>query len=201
MESISSLIINSLMAPLVLGGAAVLWRYLEKKTDLRLKELEKKINENDVKTKKDVGTIYNVISALLSAMQASRVYIIQPHPLDKNEFLSVVYEVTDMGIMPIKGQLVDYPAENMPVFVGEISQRDFLYYKSTNMLKGKRSRAFFSNVGTESLIIKHLSDDKSDWIGSIVVDYMHETNVAPDYSKALLQDAADKIQFILPPVK
>ena len=82
-----------------------------------------------------------------------------------------------------------------------ISQRDFLYYKSTNMLKGKRSRAFFSNVGTESLIIKHLSDDKSDWIGSIVVDYMHETNVAPDYSKALLQDAADKIQFILPPVK
>lgn len=201
MESISSLIINSLMAPLVLGGAAVLWRYLEKKTDLRLKELEKKINEQDNKTKKDVGTIYNVISALLSAMQASRVYIIQPHPLDKNEFLSVVYEVTDMGIMPIKGQLVDYPAENMPVFVGEISQRDFLYYKSTNMLKGKRSRAFFSNVGTESLIIKHLSDDKSDWIGSIVVDYMHETNVAPDYSKALLQDAADKIQFILPPVK
>ena len=201
MESISSLIINSLMAPLVLGGAAVLWRYLEKKTDLRLKELEKKINEQDNNTKKDVGTIYNVISALLSAMQASRVYIIQPHPLDKNEFLSVVYEVTDMGIMPIKGQLVDYPAENMPVFVGEISQRDFLYYKSTNMLKGKRSRAFFSNVGTESLIIKHLSDDKSDWIGSIVVDYMHETNVAPDYSKALLQDAADKIQFILPPVK
>lgn len=201
MESISSLIINSLMAPLVLGGAAVLWRYLEKKTDLRLKELEKKINENDVKTKKDVGTIYNVISALLSAMQASRVYIIQPHPLDKNEFISVIYEVTDMGIMPIKGQLVDCPAENMPVFVGEISQRDFLYYKSTNMLKGKRSRAFFSNVGTESLIIKHLSDDKSDWIGSIVVDYMHETNVAPDYSKALLQDAADKIQFILPPVK
>lgn len=189
------------MAPLLLGGAAVLWRYLEKKTDLRLKELEKKINENDVKTKKDVGTIYNVISALLSAMQASRVYIIQPHPLDKNEFISVVYEVTDMGIMPIKGQLVDYPAENMPVFVGEISQRDFLYYKSTNMLKGKRSRAFFSNVGTESLIIKHLSDDKSDWIGSIVVDYMHETNVAPDYSKALLQDAADKIQFILPAVK
>lgn len=201
MESISSLIINSLMAPLVLGGAAVLWRYLEKKTDLRLKELEKKINENDNKTKKDVGTIYNVISALLSAMQASRVYIIQPHPLDKNEFISIVYEVTDMGIMPIKGQLVDYPAENMPVFIGEISQRDFLYYKSTNMLKGKRSRAFFSNVGTESLIIKHLSDDKSDWIGSIVVDYMHETNVAPDYSKALLQDAADKIQFILPPVK
>lgn len=201
MESISSLIINSLMAPLVLGGAAVLWRYLEKKTDLRLKELEKKINEQDNKTKKDVGTIYNVISALLSAMQASRVYIIQPHPLDKNEFISVIYEVTDMGIMPIKGQLVDYPAENMPVFVGEISQRDFLYYKSTNMLKGKRSRAFFSNVGTESLIIKHLSDDKSDWIGSIVVDYMHETNVAPDYSKALLQDAADKIQFILPPVK
>ena len=201
MESISSLIINSLMAPLLLGGAAVLWRYLEKKMDLRLKELEKKINEQDNKTKKDVGTIYNVISALLSAMQASRVYIIQPHPLDKNEFISVIYEVTDMGIMPIKGQLVDYPAENMPVFVGEISQRDFLYYKSTNMLKGKRSRAFFSNVGTESLIIKHLSDDKSDWIGSIVVDYMHETNVAPDYSKALLQDAADKIQFILPPVK
>ena len=196
MEAVYNTIITAILVPVV----ALLLKLVEKKFNLKLKQLEKKISENDSKTKKDVGTIYNIISALLSTMRASRVYIIQPHPLDKNEFLSVVYEVTDMGIMPIKGQLVDFPAENMPVFVGEISQRDFLYYKNISMLKGKRSRAFFANVGAESLIIKHLSDDQNDWIGSLVVDFMNETTVAPDYAKNVLQDAADKIQFILPPV-
>lgn len=200
MENIVTNLTNVLIAPLVLGLAAVLWKYIEKRLNMQLDQLGKKINERSEKTKKDVGTIYNVIAALLSAFNASRVYIIQPHPLGKNEYISVVYEVTDMGVTPIREQLIDYPASNMPVFVGEICQRDFLYYKNINMLKGKRSRAFFANAGSESLIIRHLEDDKNDWIGSLVIDFMSETTVAPDYAKKELQDAADKIQFILPPV-
>lgn len=201
MDNFWSLVITSLVSPLALGLAGVMWKFLEKRLNLRINEVERKLNEGLSKSKRDIGTIYNVIAALLSNFHASRVYIIQPHPLGKNEFISVCYEVSDMGVLPIKGQLVDYPAENMPYFVGEISQRDFLFYKSISMLKGKRSRAFFANIGTDSLIIKHLEDDKNDWVGSLVVDFMEPTDITPDYAKNILQEAADKIQFILPPVE
>ena len=33
------------------------------------------------------------------------------------------------------------------------------------------------NAGTETLVIKRLSDDRHDWIGSIVVDYAQPTNI------------------------
>lgn len=201
MDNIWSLVITSLVSPLALGLAGVMWKFLEKRLNLRINELESKFNDNNAKTKKDVGAIYNVIAALLSNLQASRVYIMQPHPLGKNEYISVIFEVTDMGVMPIKDKLIDFPAANMPCFVGDISQRDFLFYKNISLLKGERSRAFFTNTGSESLIVKRLRDDKNDWIGSIIVDCMEETQMAPDYAKNILRAAADKIQFILPPVE
>lgn len=200
METIYLAIISSILAPILVAGFKIVWNFLDKKFTLKINAIEKKIDDRNTRIKKDVGTIYNIISAVLSTLKSSRVYIIQPHPLGKNEFISVVYEVTDMGVQPIKDKLVDFPAANMPCFVGDISSRDFLYFKSISMMKGKRSRAFFANAGSDSLIIKKLEDDQHDWVGSLVVDFMGETNIAPDYAKSVLQDAADKIQFILPAV-
>ena len=39
------------------------------------------------------------------------------------------------------------------------------------------------NAGTETLVIKRLSDDRHDWIGSIVVDYAQPTNIELPYVK------------------
>lgn len=197
METVYNTLITAILVPII----ALLLKLIEKKFNFKLSQLENKFNDKNAKTKKDVGAIYNVIAALLSNLQASRVYIMQPHPLGKNEYISVIFEVTDMGVMPIKDKLIDFPAANMPCFVGDISQRDFLFYKNINLLKGERSRAFFTNTGSESIIVKRLKDDKNDWIGSIIVDCMEETQMAPDYAKNILRAAADKIQFILPPVE
>ena len=37
-------IITALIAPLTLGGAAILWKHLEKKSSLRIREFETKVN-------------------------------------------------------------------------------------------------------------------------------------------------------------
>ena len=200
MNDTIQVIVTSLVAPLVLGGAAILWKFLDRKNEIRIKLLENKVNKQNSQTKKDIGNIYNTISILLANLHADRVYVIQPHPIGKNQYISIQYEVTDMGVMPVKERMSRYPVTNIPVFFGEISQRDFLYYKDISSMKGMRSRANFANLGTQSLIIKHLADDKNEWVGSLVADYLNFTEVNPDYARTEMSAAADRIQFILPPV-
>lgn len=194
-------IITALIAPLTLGGAAILWKHLEKKSSLRLRELEAKVNESKTKQKRDYGTIYNVMTILLANMKADRCYIIQPHPLKKTQFISVVFEIDEMGILAVKERITDYPVDNIPVFYGEISTRDFIYYKDIVDMKGKRARANFAALGTESLFIKQMTDEQDTWVGSLVIDYLEEARVAPDYARTEMGLAADKIQYILPPIE
>lgn len=201
MDEIIKTIITVLVAPLTLGGAAILWKYLEKKSNLRIAELERKVNSSRTQQKRDYGTIYNVLTILMATMKADRCYIIQPHPLKKTQFVSVVFEIDEMGILSIKDRMTDYPVENIPVFYGEISTRDFLFYDSINKMKGKRARANFAAIGTESLYIKQLTDEEDLWVGSLVIDYLESPRVAPDYARAEMSAAADKIQYILPPIE
>lgn len=200
MDEIIKTIITVLVAPLTLGGAAILWKYLEKKSNLRIAELERKVNSSRTQQKRDYGTIYNVLTILMSTMKADRCYIIQPHPLKKAQYISVVFEIDEMGILSIKERLTDYPVGNIPVFYGEISTRDFLFYDSINKMKGKRARANFAAIGTESLYIKQLTKEDT-WVGSLVIDYLEPPRVAPDYARGEMSAAADKIQYILPPIE
>mgnify|MGYP001776410045 CR=1 FL=1 len=200
MDEIIKTIITVLVAPLTLGGAAILWKYLEKKSNLRIAELERKVNSSRTQQKRDYGTIYNVLTILMATMKADRCYIIQPHPLKKAQYISVVFEIDEMGILSIKERLTDYPVGNIPVFYGDISTRDFLFYDSINKMKGKRARANFAAIGTESLYIKQLTKEDT-WVGSLVIDYLEPPRVAPDYARGEMSAAADKIQYILPPIE
>lgn len=191
-------LITALIAPVTLGGVAILWKYLEKRSDLRIKSLEKRMDRTDVEYKRNIGTIYNVLSVLQANMKASRVYIIQPHPLKHHQYISVAYEVDDIGVMAARGHIQQYPIDRVPEFVGELSQRDFIFWKDIHDVRGQRAIANFINIGTESLFIKQLSDDRNDWVGSLVVDYLHITTISPDYARSQMQDAAEKIQFIIP---
>lgn len=193
-------LITALIAPVTIAGAAVLWKFLEKKLNLRIKELEKQMDSRDSDNKRNIGTIYNALSVLLANMKASRVYIIQPHPLKHHQYISVAFEVDDIGVMPAKSRIQKYPIDQVPEFVGELSSRDFIFWKDPGQMKGIRAKANFINIGTESLFIKHLADDKNDWVGSLVVDYLQTTTISPDYARSEMASVADKIQFIIPEI-
>ena len=53
----------------------------------------------------------------------------------------------------------------------------FHFWPSADQIKDNHARAIMRNAGTETLVIKRLSDDRHDWIGSIVVDYAQPTNI------------------------
>lgn len=170
-----------------------------KMTDLKIEKWKK---EEELKSKKrngNVSKIYGVLWYLLHDLQADRVYIIQPHPLDNNAFISISFEVRRNGVVEMKNIISKMPMSDLAYFCSELAQKDILMYKDVSQdIKDKRAKALFSTNGSRSTVIKRLNDDKFDWLGSLVCDFTTPHTNNPDYLRKQLIEAASNIQYILP---
>lgn len=149
------------------------------------------------KEKNDSHNVYGEIWALLHTLQASRVYIIQPHPVTHAAFISVIYESRDSGITPMRDVFHELPVGDVAGFVTELRTRDFVYWHTLDDIKDDRARALLHNAGANTMVIKRLMDG-DDWVGSLVIDFAQPCEVAIPYTKGLMAEAANSIQYILP---
>lgn len=149
------------------------------------------------KEKNDSHNIYGEIWALLHTLQASRVYIIQPHPLTHVALISVAYESRDSGTTPMRDVFHELPVGDVAGFVTKLRTRDFIYWHTIDDVKDDRARALLHNAGTATMVIKRLIDG-DDWVGSLVIDFAQPCEVAIPYTKGLMAEAANSIQYILP---
>lgn len=173
-----------------------------KYTDLKIEKWKTEEESRNAKRSSDMSKIYGVLWQLLHYLQADRVYIVQPHPLTNNLFLSVSVEVTRNGVSGMKEVVQSLPMSNVAAFSAELSQRDFLFYKDVEEeVKDKRARSLLTTNGCCSAIIKRLADDQHDWIGSVFCEFTRETDLKPDYARKELGDAANNIQYILPELR
>lgn len=173
-----------------------------KKTDAKLEHWKAEEEKKNEKKSENIAKIYGVLWQLLHNLQADRVYIVQPHPLTNNLFLSISVEVKRNGVSGMKDCVQDLPMSDVAVFASELSQRDFLFYKDIDdEVKDKKARAMLSNNGSFSAIVKRLTDDEYDWIGSIFCEFTRETDIQPVYARKELGDAANNVQYILPEYK
>lgn len=174
----------------------------DKMTDLKIERYRKE-EEQKIKVRSDnTGAIYGVLWHVLHELQADRVYIVQPHPLSNNHFVSVSIEVKRNGINSIKPSIQNLEISNVALFVSELSSRDYLHYRDVaSEVRDKRARAILSMNGAASSVIRRLSDDQYDWIGSIICEFNDTMTADPIFCKKTLEDAADKIQYILPEMR
>lgn len=173
-----------------------------KLTDIKIERWKREESTRNAKRSSDISKIYGVLWQLLHYLQADRVYIVQPHPLTNNLFLSISVEVTRNGVSRMKEVVRDLPMSNVAAFTAELSQRDFLFYKDVEEeVRDKRARSLLTTNGCCSAIIKRLADDRHDWIGSVFCEFTRETSLKPDYARKELADAANNIQYILPEFK
>lgn len=172
-------------------------------TEVRLKAKQKEA-ELELQSKRRneyVSQIYGQIWQLLHNLHADRVYIIQPHPLTNNEFLSISLEVRRTGIASMKPRIQRLPMSDVANFSAELSTRDFIYYKHiAENVRDKRARALLLNSGAHSAIIRRLTTAEKGWVGNIFCEFNHTTDIAPEYAKGLLEAAGEQIQYILPPI-
>ena len=190
-----------------IGGVYAIWtKYNQdaknKKTEY---EIEKLRNEDKIKNKRRSDNAMLVFGELWNVLYnsgASRVYIVQPHPLGHEEMLTVYFEVKRRGIEPMRPHIQQLRIAEVANFASGLVKNVFLYITNIDeQVEDRYARSIISSHGTTNAIIKRLSDNRHDWVGSIFCEFTQPMTISEEDAKELLHNAATNIQYILPEIK
>lgn len=190
-----------------LGGIIIAWfgynQYTKnKKTDYEIEKLRTEDKVTNRRRSDNAMIIFGALWELLYAIKADRVYIVQPHPLGNEEMLSIYFEVKRRWAEPMKPHIQRMRIAEVAKFASELVHNLFMYIKNVNEdVKDRYAQSIFASCGTTSVIVKRLSDNKHDWVGSIVCEYTDPMEISEEESKELLHKAATNIQYILPEIR
>lgn len=198
--------------PQILSGIAsilALWftynQYTKNKiTDYKIEKWKQEEHSNNVKQAGNIATIYGELWELLYFLKADRVYLIQPHPLYKEMYISATLEVKQYGVSSVRDSLCDIKIESVASFVSDLANSEYKFIKGieTSELDDKIKSIMTSN-GCHSVALRRLSDEKNNWIGTIVIGYIHNFNNDMDIEliEKMSRSSALAIQYILPEFK
>lgn len=185
---------------IVLGWFQYNQQTKNKETDARLAQREKEDKEKRNADKRAASAIYRELWPLLSQFEGVlRVYVVQPHPLDRAKYISVVYEVVSEGMVSILPIVRKMPIGSIMDFVSELEGKDFIYWQSQGDVKAGRARSIMHQLGTDKMVAVRMMNE-GIWQGSVVIDF---DNVEIDIEavKAKLYDVRSNIKYILPEIE
>lgn len=190
-----------------IGGVYSIWtKYNQdaknKKTDY---ELEKLRNEDKIKNKRRSDNAMLVFGELWNVLYntgASRVYIVQPHPLGHEEMLTIYFEVKRKGVEPMRPHIQQLRIAEVANFASSLVRNVFMYITDPEeQVDDRYARSIISSHGCCNAIIKRLSDNRHDWVGSIFCEFTTPMSISEEDAKEILHTAATNIQYILPEIK
>jgi hypothetical protein len=185
---------------IVLGWFQYNQQTKNKETDARLAQREKEDKEKRNADKRAASAIYRELWPLLSQFEGVlRVYVVQPHPLDRAKYISVVYEVVSEGMVSILPIVRKMPIGSIMDFVGELEGKEFIYWQSQGDVKAGRARSIMHQLGTDKMVAVRMMNE-GIWQGNVVIDF---DNVEIDIEavKAKLYDVRSNIKYILPEIE
>lgn len=171
-----------------------------KETDDRLKRREEEDKEKRNADKVASQNIYRELWSLLHKLDgALRVYIVQPHPLDRAKFISIQYEVLSEGMVSIMPLIHRMPISNLPGFVVELESNEFLFWHSQSEVKDGRARSIMHQIGTDQMVAVRMKDGEV-WKGNIVVDFDADA-IDAEVVQSKLMEAKTVIKYMLPEIE
>lgn len=174
----------------------------DEKTKMDIEDHKRKIAQKEHKSSECRAKVYGKLWHLLEDLGAERVYIVQPHPLTTNEYLSISMEVKGDGVSPMSPVIQNMPMSEVASFASELATRDFMLFKDIESeVKDTKAKAILTTNGSRMAVIKKLSDYDHKWIGNIFVEYTHGGELQPVELRKHLCEAADYIQHILPELR
>ena len=185
---------------IVLGWFQYNQQTKNKETDARLARREQEDKEKRNADKRAASAIYRELWPLLSKFEGVlRVYIVQPHPLDRAKYISVVYEVVSEGMVSILPIVRKMPIGSIMDFVNELESKDFVYWSKQADVKAGRVRSIMHQLGTDKMIAVRMISD-GVWQGNVVIDF---DNVEIDIEavKVKLCEVRSNIQYMLPEIE
>lgn len=173
-----------------------------KMTEYKIEKWKKEEEAKSSKHAEKIAKIYGELWRLLHELGCDRVYIIQPHPLVDNVYVSITIEVRRNGVVSMKQEINRMEMCDIALFCSKLATNDFMFYKDiAEEMRDKKAKSILSSNGAQSVIIKRLGDDKYEWIGSLVCDFAKKTELSPDFIKGEMMQTACNIQYMLPEYK
>lgn len=177
----------------------------DKLTDYKIEKLKEDDKKQQVANAGNIATIFGELWELLYFLKADRVYIIQPHPLYKQMYISATLEVKNYGVSSAKNALNNVKIESLPKFVQQLTKEDLIFIEDTEVAHVEtKVKSIMVGNGCKSIFIKRLVDENNNWVGSIVLGYLRsfkDYGVDKKMVERMTRTSAMSIQYILPELK
>lgn len=179
-----------------------------KLTDAKIKQIE----DNAIKEKLEQSRererrrdnaviVYGELWQALFSMGADRVYIIQPHPLGREEMLSIRFEVKRREMVSMVPEVQKLKISEVANFSSKMVKNLFMYITDIEkQVDDKYARAIISSLGCQQAVIKRLSDNSHDWVGSIFCEFTKPMKISEEDAREIMHKAATNIQYIIPEI-
>ena len=168
-------------------------------------KLEKWKSEDKVSNKRRTDNsmiVYGELWDLLYELKADRVYIIQPFPLGHEETLTIYFEVKRRWAEAMRPHIQKMKISDVAKFSSDLAKNLFIYIKDIDaQVEDRYAQSILSSCGTKSAIIKRLSDNSHDWVGSIVCEFVNDMQISEEEAREKLHSKATTIQYILPEIR
>ena len=170
-----------------------------KMTDFKIEQYKQEQEAKNKRRNDNSAIVYDVLRDVLHDLNADRVYIVQPHPLGNESMLSIYFEVKRKGIEGMRTHVQDLRISEVTKFSSAMARNLFMYITDIEgQIHDRYAQALLSSYGTQAAIVKRLSDNTHDWVGSIFCEFTHPMTVKEDEARDILHTAATNIQYILP---
>lgn len=173
-----------------------------KKTDAKIKQIEEQDKVKNKIRADNSMVIFGVLWDVLYKIGADRVYIVQPHPLGREEMLSIYFEVKSSGVAGMKDRIQNLRISDIGTFSADMAQNTFMIIHDVESeVSNKYAQSLMASSGSENVIVKRLANNDYKWIGSIFCEFLEPTEINEELAKKTLYEAALKVQYILPEFK
>lgn len=190
-----------------MGTIAAAWfaynQYTKNKlTDLKIEQFKKDEEAKSLRRADNSSLVFGELWNILHELNADRVYIVQPHPLGNESFMSIFYEVKRKGVEPMKPHVQNLHIADVAKFASDLVKNLFMYITDIDQQVGdKYAKSILSSYGCQAAIIKRMNDNRYDWVGSIFCEFTHPIDINEEDAKKIMHNAAMNIQYLLPEYK
>ncbi len=173
-----------------------------KLTDLKIEKFRQDEEIKSIRRADNSSIVYGELWNILHELDADRVYIIQPHPLENESLLSIYYEVKRKGVEPMKPHVQNLRIADVAKFSSDMVKKLFMYITDIDtQVQDKYAKSILSSYGCEAAVVKRLNDNKHDWVGSIFCEFTRPIHVSEDEAREIMHRCAMNIQYLLPEYK
>lgn len=113
--------------------------------------------------------------------------------------ISIYFESKRKGVESMKPRIQNLKMGDVAKFCSDLTKNLFMFITDIDgQVKDRCAKSLLSSCGTSQVIIKRLSDNSHDWVGSIFCEFTHDAEINEQEAHTILHEAAMNIQYILP---